>query len=267
MESSEAYELGDIRPRPFQARVQKIDLLTEDVARLVLQIPASLGFRFVPGQYVDVLLEEGHRRSYSIANGPDTGHSIELHVRWMPGGRFTNRVFTTLRHRELLQLEGPHGSFFIRQGAGGQTILVASGTGFAPIRAMLLDLFSKRDPRPLHLFWGGRRPRDLYALGEVASWAATNPHFSFTPVCSEPSAEDPWSGRTGFVHLAALDEYPDMRDCSVYACGVLAMVEAARTDFSMRAGLPRDRFFADAFLSQRDRSMPLATSDLASVRA
>lgn len=248
----EACELGEARPRRFPARVLSVEKLAHDVARVVLQVPATLGFRFHAGQYVDVMLADGARRSYSLANAPAGGHELELHIRHMPGGLFTDRVFSTLKPREMLQLDGPHGSFFLRDSRPRATILLASGTGFAPIQSMVRDCMAANDERNLVLYWGGRRLQDIYRLEMAQAWTRELPDLRFVPVLSEPEPGVPWSGRTGLVHEAVMADFPSLAGCEVYACGAPAMVEAARKDFVATRGLSPDDFIADAFISQRE---------------
>jgi len=254
----EAFELGEIRPRRFPARVISVDKLAHDVARVVLQVPATLGFRFHAGQYIDVMLADGARRSYSLANAPGGGHELELHIRHMPGGLFTDRVFNALKPREMLQLDGPHGSFMLRESRPRKTILLASGTGFAPIQSMVRDCMATGSDRSLVLYWGGRRLQDIYRFEMADEWTRQLPDFRFVPVLSEPEAGTPWSGRTGFVHKAVMADFPSLTGCEVYACGAPAMVDAARQDFVEACQLAPGDFMADAFISQKDLAQSLA---------
>jgi CDP-4-dehydro-6-deoxyglucose reductase len=217
--------------------------------------------QFEAGQYVDFILADGVRRSYSIANPPSPAGvmDLEFHIRHLPGGLFTDRVFGGMRQREKFQFEGPLGSFLLRD-SSKPALFVASGTGYAPIRSILLSELAKGNPRRMVLYWGGRCRKDLYLLEEAADLAARHANFSFVPVLSEPLAEDAWTGATGFVHRAVMRDLEDLSGWQVYASGVPVMVNAAQRDFVAVCGLPEHEFFSDAFVSAAD----LARLDTAS---
>lgn len=256
IEAREVRLATDIQIRKLPARVQTLTRVADDVMVLHLQLPAADPFRYHAGQYVEVILKDGARRSYSMANAPHTGSPLELHIRHMPGGRFTDHVFgtadTQIKEREILRLEGPFGSFFLREASTKPIVLLASGTGFAPVQAIVQHLIHTESKRPVVLYWGGRRPRDIYRHDLAASWAASLPGFQFIPVISDGLQEDGWTGRTGFVHEAVMADLPDLSGHEVYACGAPAMVSAARHAFTQQCGLPEDAFFADAFTSAAD---------------
>jgi len=174
----------------------------------------------------------------------------------MPGGAFTDHVFgagaTQMKVREIQRVEGPFGSFFLREDSDKPIVFLASGTGFAPIKAIIERMIASGSTRKSVLYWGGRRPADLYMSEMARQWAETLPWFSFVPVISDALPEDGWTGRGGFVHQAVLEDYSDMSGVQVYACGAPAMVESARRDFTQQAGLPEDEFYADAFTSEAD---------------
>ena len=205
---------------------------------------------------LEFILRDGARRSYSMANAPDSLGSppaIELHLRHMPGGKFTDHVFTAMKEKDILRMEGPFGSFFLRDDSAKPMILLASGTGFAPIKAIIQLLQHKGIQRPAVLYWGCRKKADLYQHDWCLDAAAGMPSLRYVPVLSEPAAEDEWSGRTGFVHQAVMADWPDLSGHQVYACGAPVMVEAAERDFVARCGLPADEFYADAFTSEADK--------------
>jgi CDP-4-dehydro-6-deoxyglucose reductase len=241
-------------PQQFPAIIRKISRVAADVITLDLRLPLHLNLRFAAGQYVDILLPGGMRRSYSIANAPQAQGVIDLqfHIRHMPGGIFTDHLFSRLREREKLNCEGPHGTFFLRDSSVKPIVLVASGTGYAPIRSLVLDALSRKIKRPMTLFWGGRSARDLYLLAEPAQWAAENENFAFIPVLSEALDADQWTGESGFVHRAVMQRFPDLSGYQVYACGAPVMVDAARRDFAAECGHPATEFFADSFVTQAD---------------
>lgn len=256
IESNEVRLASDIQIRKLPSRVQAIERMGSDVAVLKLQLPASEQFRYYAGQYIELILKEGRRRSYSMATAPHAGSPLELHIRHMPGGYFTDHVFgagaTQMKEREILRIEGPFGSFFLREDSAKPVVLLASGTGFAPIKAIVEHLVHKEIKRPVRLYWGGRRPGDLYMDALAASWAASLPGFQYIPVVSDALPEDNWQGRTGFVHEAVMHDLPDLSGFQVYACGAPPMVEAARREFEAQCGLPAEEFFADAFTSEAD---------------
>jgi CDP-4-dehydro-6-deoxyglucose reductase len=250
--------------RTVPCRVMKVEKLAPDVALLHLRLPMNENMRFVAGQYVELLLKDGVRRAYSIANRPLTTGviDVELHIRHLPGGLFTDRVFSTLKERELLRFEGPLGTFFLREDSDRPMVFVASGTGFAPIKSILEYAFERGidQTRPMTLYWGCRARRDLYMLDLPTQWAAEHPNFTFVPVLSDPQPEDAWTGRTGFVHRAVMDDFPDLSGYQVYACGAPVMVDAARADFTAHCALPVEEFYADSFLTEADRARAAVAS-------
>ncbi|MBI3157001.1 MAG: CDP-6-deoxy-delta-3,4-glucoseen reductase [Burkholderiales bacterium] len=242
-------------------RVLAVDRPAPDVAILRLQLPANQNLQYHAGQYVEFILAGGARRSYSMANAPhNLGNppAIELHVRHMPGGLFTDHVFGAMKPRDILRMEGPFGSFFLREDSAAPIVLLASGTGFAPIKAIVEHMRAKGIDRDAVLYWGCRRRADLYLHDWCERAAAEMPKLRYVPVLSEPAPEDGWGGRTGFVHQAVMADLPDLSRHQVYACGAPVMVDAARLDFVARCALPPESFFADAFTSEADKHGPAA---------
>jgi len=263
LESRQVTDESAFPVRKMPARVQSLERLAPDVMVLRLQLPANDPMRYHAGQYVEFILRDGARRSYSMANAPHllvreeggvtSGPSVDLHVRHMAGGRFTDHVFGAMKEKEILRVEGPFGSFFLREDTQKPIVFVASGTGFAPIKAILEHMQFKGIDRPAVLYWGGRRPADLYMDSWVRALCALMPHLRYVPVISNALPEDQWSGRTGFVHQAVLEDTPDMSGHEVYACGAPIVVESAQKDYVQRAGLPSEAFFADSFTSEADK--------------
>ena len=253
LESRQVSLEGALPVRKMPARISSLVHTSPDVIQLQLQLPASESFQYRAGQYLDVLLRDGARRSYSMANAPHTGPTLELHIRHMPGGRFTDLVFGSMEERDIVRIEGPMGSFFLREDSDKPVVLLASGTGFAPIKALIEHMQERQISRPATLFWGGRRPHDLYMDAWVRAQCAVMPNLSYVPVVSDALPEDKWQGRTGFVHQAVLEDMPDLSGYQVYACGAPVVVESAQRDFSDLAGLDEDEFFADAFTSEADK--------------
>jgi CDP-4-dehydro-6-deoxyglucose reductase len=184
--------------------------------------------------------------------------AIELHVRHMPGGKFTDHVFSAMKEKDILRMEGPFGTFFLREESVKPIVLLASGTGFAPIKAVIEQLRYTGDARPVALYWGGRRPRDLYLNEWCIAAAAEMPQLNYVPVVSDASPDDEWNGRTGFVHVAVMADFPDLSGHQVYACGAPVVVDSAERDFVSRCGLPEAEFFADSFTSEADKHGAMA---------
>lgn len=251
-------QVGSVDAWPVKkmpARVSRLERLTSDVMRVFLQLPANDQFNWHAGQYIDVLLRDGSRRSYSMANLPQTtNNGIELHIRHMPGGLFTDQVFGTMKERDILRLEGPFGSFYLRTDSDSPIILLASGTGMAPIKAILEKMLAEQIQRPTHIYWGARRPHDLYLHDWLQSISESHAHIRYTPVVSEAQEQDIWDGRTGLVHQAVQHDYPDLSHHQVYACGAPVMVDAARRDFCELAQLSSSAFYADSFTSAADKA-------------
>jgi len=245
-------EVGEFPSKKLPTRIAKIEKLSHDVMLVCLQLPATEKFAFRAGQYIEFLLRDGKRRSYSMANAPHSSDQISLHIRHMPGGLFTDQVFTTLKERDILRIEGPQGTFFLREDSTKPIILLASGTGFAPIKAIIEHALEQKTERAMTLYWGGRRPADLYMHQLCLDWAAANPNFHYVPVVSDALSEDNWHGRTGFVHRAVLEDYSDLSGQQVYACGAPIVVDSAKRDFVTLANLPTEEFYADSFISEAD---------------
>jgi CDP-4-dehydro-6-deoxyglucose reductase, E3 len=242
----------DIAVRLLPCRVQNITKVADDVMIVQLKLPANERLQFLAGQYIDFLLKGGERRSFSMANPPHADELIELHIRHVPGGNFTDHVFGKMKERDILRFEGPLGSFFLREDSDKPIVFVASGTGFAPIKSIIESALHRKVERPMVLYWGCRRPKDLYLNALAEKWALEQPNFRYVPVVSEAAPEDAWSGRSGFVHRAVMHDLPDLSGYQVYACGVPVMVDSARNDFIMHCQLPEDEFYADSFTTAAD---------------
>ncbi|MEY2890169.1 MAG: hypothetical protein RJA98_77 [Pseudomonadota bacterium] len=253
---------GEFTVRKMPARVAQLERLAPDVMRLLLQLPANDTMQYHAGQYVEFILRDGARRSYSMANAPHrvsevlgTGQpGIELHLRHMPGGLFTDTVFGTMKERDILRIEGPFGSFFLRTDTERPIVMLGSGTGLAPLKALIEHMEHKGISRPTVLYWGARARADLYLHDWCEAAAARLPWLSYVPVLSEPLTADAWAGRTGFVHHAVMADLPDLSGHEVYACGAPIVVESAQRDFVAQCALPADAFFADSFVSEADRA-------------
>ncbi|MGK5074060.1 CDP-6-deoxy-delta-3,4-glucoseen reductase [Janthinobacterium sp. ZB1P44] len=243
---------SDYPIKKMPSRVTTIEKVAPDVVVLTLQLPASERLNYRAGQYIEIMLRDNKRRSYSMASAPVEGGPVSLHIRHMPGGLFTDQVFGTMKERDILRFEGPMGTFFLREDSDKPIVLLASGTGFAPLKAIVEHMINEQSPRPITLYWGGRRPHDLYMDALCRQWAADLPQFTYVPVISEALPEDAWSGRTGFVHQAVMADLPDLSAYQVYACGAPIVVESANRDFVQLCKLPADEFYADAFTTEAD---------------
>lgn len=253
----------DIEIRDLPCRIVRKELLAPDVLALFLQLPAVERFSFLPGQYLDIMLPGERRRSFSIASPPHDSRPLELHVRRAPGGEFSKRVFENLEEKALLRIEGPLGQFFYRHRPELPALLVGGGTGYAPLKSMLRHVIEKGLERPLHLFWGARRAPDLYEDARVRAWVAARPSLRYTPVLSETTAQEGWTGRTGVVTEVLTSEYPDWSGVEVYASGPPAMIDTIQREAAAR-GLPPDRLHFDSFEYAPDALAKMRTAARAS---
>jgi CDP-4-dehydro-6-deoxyglucose reductase len=244
--------VSGIPVRTLPCRVARMERLADDVVRLHLKLPDTERLQFLAGQYVEFLLADGRRRPFSLANPPHDDDHLELHIRHVPGGSFTDYVFSQLREKAIFRVRGPLGTFFLREDSDRPIILLAGGTGFAPVKAMVEHAIHRRFRRPLHIYWGARTRAGLYLDGLVRAWSVANPHIRYIPVLVEPEGDDDRAGRTGLVHEAVLADFADLSGFDVYASGPPAMVYAARDAFLER-GLPPEQIFSDAFEFTRDR--------------
>jgi CDP-4-dehydro-6-deoxyglucose reductase len=242
----------DLAIRTMPARVEKLEKPADDVAILHLKLPTGERLQFLAGQYIDILMKDGKRRSFSMGNAPHNDQFLELHVRKSPGGAFSRYVFDEMKERAIIRFEGPLGTFYLREDSDKPIIFVAGGTGFAPVKALIEHAFHQGFDRPMVLYWGARSKKDLYMAGLPHEWERGHPNFTYIPVLSDPLPTDEWPGRTGFVHQAVLDDFEDLSGYQVYACGAPAMTDVARQTFVEERKLPEDEFFCDAFTPSVD---------------
>ncbi len=236
----------DIPVKTLPSRIEKMERLAPDVIDMHLRLPANERLQFLAGQYIDILLKDGKKRSFSLANAPHDDALLQLHIRHVPGGLFTDQVFSTMKVRDILRFNGPHGSFYLREDSKKPMIFLAGGTGFAPIKALVEHAIAENCTRPIHIYWGAKARVDLYMPDLPEQWAAAHANIEFVPVLAEPAADDAWTGRTGLVHQSVTVDHQNLSDFQVYACGSPGMIDAAKRDF-LAAGLPEEEFFADAF--------------------
>ncbi len=236
----------DIEIKTLPCRVEKMELLTHDVMKLLLKLPETERLQFLAGQYLEILLKDGKRRAFSIANAPHDDAYIELHIRHVPDGHFGDFVFDGLKEKDLMRIEGPLGSYFLREDSNRPIILMGGGTGFAPLKGMLEHMFYTDSERPIHLFCGVRSKRDLYMDEMLQQWLKQHTNLKYTAVLSEPMEEDDWRGETGFVHESVVRHYPDLSGFDVYLSGPPPMVKAGM-DLFYEKGLPETQIYSDSF--------------------
>ena len=247
IEVREVRRAGDIVIKRLPCRIESIDKAAPDVAIVRFKLPANERLQYLAGQYVDFLLKDGKRRSFSLATPPHDDKLLVLHIRHVPNGFFTDALFTQYKGCEILRFEGPLGSFYLRETSDKPIIFVAGGTGFAPIKAMIEHALHHHIPREMVLYWGARSLVDLYLPDLPGTWQTDHGNFTYIPVLSDPGPSDDWPGRTGFVHEAVMTDFPDMSGYQVYACGAPGMIDAAKRDFTQQCGLPAEEFYADSF--------------------
>lgn len=257
LESRQVTRADAFAVKKMPARVLSLARKSHDVIEMKLQLPANDVMQYHAGQFVEFILRDGARRSYSMAIAPHLltasgAPVLELHLRHMTGGKFTDHVFGAMKEKDITRIEGPFGSFYLRE-SEKPIILLASGTGFAPIKALIEHLQFKCITRETVLYWGGRRPEDLYMDAWARSQAAALSHLRYVPVISDALPQDNWTGRTGFVHQAVMQDFPDLSGHQVYACGAPIVVESAQKDFVSQCKLPVDEFYADSFTSEHDK--------------
>jgi len=245
LEVKEIDAARDIPVKTLPCRVQKMERLADDVMAIWLKLPANERMQFLAGQYIEFLLADGKRRAFSLASAPHADELLEIHVRRVPGGNFTEHVFTAMKERDIMRIEGPLGSFFLREESDKPIILVAGGTGFAPLKGLIEHALHIGVKRPMTLYWGAKNRAGLYLNALAERWAAAH-GIAYIPVLSDPDAADAWNGRAGLVHEVVLADHPDLSAYQAYVCGAPAMCEAALADFTAH-GLPKEEFFADVF--------------------
>ena len=238
--------------KKLPCRLIEKDQLCHDVIKLKLKLPVMEKFAYRAGQYIDILLQDGRRRSFSLANAPYINGALELHVRHVDGGDFTGYVFDELEEKSILRVEGPHGQFYLREESDRPIIFMAGGTGFAPIKSIIEYCITHQIERPMYLYWGVRSQEDLYMNDLAKLWAADFSHINYVPVLSDPKQEDDTSIRTGFVHEAIIEDFPNLSAYDIYASGPPIMVHAGKEAFE-KCELPLEHYYSDAFEFQEPK--------------
>jgi CDP-4-dehydro-6-deoxyglucose reductase len=251
----EAESVAQLEVRTLPCRVQAVEHLSHDVVRLLLKLPESQRLQFMAGQYLEFLLADGRRRAFSIANAPHDDEFIELHIRHVDGGKFTDWVFSQMQERTILRIQAPLGSFVLDEASDRPMIFLGGGTGFAPLKGQIEHAFAVGVERPMHLYWGVRSERDLYLPDLPRQWSRDHANFDFVPVLSEP--DEGWQGRTGWVHEAVAEDFLDLAGHDLYMAGPPPMIEAAKTAFAA-AGMPTSQMHYDSFEYAEDTRSKVA---------
>ncbi|MDR2240288.1 MAG: cytochrome b N-terminal domain-containing protein [Zoogloeaceae bacterium] len=240
--------------KEYTGVVHKMEKLGHDVMAVTIKLPPDETISFIAGQYINIILDDGERRAFSFSNAPHNAKHVDLQIRLMPGGRFTTHVFEQMKVGDPIRFEGPLGEFTLRESTR-PIIFVAGATGFAPVKSMVEDAFYRGLKRPIRLYWGVKQRRDLYMADLPEQWQREHESFKFIPVLSEPSPEDNWTGRTGLVHEAILQDFPSLSGNEIYACGSVRMVEAIFPKLKAQ-GAEEGMCFSDVFtLSARSMAI------------
>lgn len=244
LDTEDLPDLSELAIKTLPARIDSIEQLTKSILSVVLRTPPSNLLHFLAGQYLSVIGPNGLRRSYSIANAPRNDGKIELHIKRVSGGAFSKYWFEQAKENDLLRFEGPLGTFFVRKPLPRKLLLLATGTGLAPIKAILEKIASlpETEQPEIELYWGNRHEEDIYFDPSLITCSGLKVHL----LLSQPAGT--WAGRKGYVQDAILEDYSNFDDCAVYACGSIKMIESAKAAL-IKSGLPSNKFHSDAFVS------------------
>lgn len=248
IEVKEIARVKEIEVKTMPTRVAEKNLLANDVIQLFLSLPNTQNFDFLPGQYIKIMLKNGKQRSFSIANTPEQAQQqgLELHVRVVPDGHYSPQVKDNLKIKDIVRIQGPYGTYFLRKEEARPIIMIAGGTGFAPVKGLIEDALEAGLEQPITLYWGARRERDLYMNALAQHWEKEIPGFRYIPVLSEADTSSDWQGKTGFVHETIARQQPDLSEFSIYASGPPVMIDALKQALPGK-GLNEDFFYTDAF--------------------
>ncbi len=243
--------LPNFEVKTTPCKIAKFEQLAHDVMRLYLKLPNTQRLQFLAGQYIYFILKDGHKRAFSLANAPYNDEYLELHIRHVAGGKFTDYVFNQLNPKAILRIQGPYGSFYLRENNHQPIILMAGGTGFAPIKAILEHIFYLGLTQAIYLYWGVRSLQDLYLQDLPIQWQQQYQNFKFIPVLSEPKNDDNWQGKTAWVHQAVLADHPNLSNYHIYMGGPPIMISTAKPAFIAHQALEQHIFY-DAFEYAKD---------------
>ncbi len=245
IEAQEISVAKDIEIKTLSTQVESKIKLNHDVIQIKLKLPAEERLQFLAGQYIEILLNDGDSRVFSLANAPQNDKFIELHIRHVEGGEYTTYVMNEMQEKASIRIKGPFGSFFLREDSDKPVIMLAGGVGFAPVKGIMEHVLATGSNRDIVFYWGACSREDLY-MNELAESWAENENVHYIPVLSEPKNSDDWQGRTGFVHEAVMQDFSDLSEHEVYVCGPPVMVEVAKESFAT-IGLNSDQLYYDSF--------------------
>lgn len=246
LEAKEVAMEEEIQVKTLTATIKRMLCLTETVMAIWLKLPETERMQFLAGQYIDIIMTDGQKRAFSIANPPHEDSTIELHIRHVEGGTFSDKLFNEMQVGDSLEIQGPHGSFFLQEESDRPVIMLATGTGFAPVKAIVEHAIAEKVQRPIHIYWGERHKNDLYMRALARSWSSNHKNIHFVPVLSQVGNEDEWNGKIGHIQDVVINDFDDLSGYEVYACGAPAMVYTAR-DTLMTRGLDSNYYYSDAF--------------------
>jgi len=249
--------LAPLEIKQFGCHVSSKDRLCHDVIALKISLDNDERLQYHAGQYIEFILNDGKHRAFSIANAPHNDDLIELHIRHVDGGLFTDFLFESMPENSSLQMQGPLGSFYLREDRHRPIIMMGGGTGFGPLKAMIEHIEYVGFDQPIYLFMGVRALQDLYMNDMANQWIHNNSNLTFIPVLSDPMQDDNWLGETGFVHQAVADKFPDLSAFDIYMSGPPPMVNAA-VDLFIKQGALKDNMFSDAFEYSADATQAIA---------
>jgi CDP-4-dehydro-6-deoxyglucose reductase len=235
---------SEIKIEQFPAKVALMENLGSDVMRLGLKLPEQSRMQFLAGQYVEFIFDDGVRRAFSIANAPHDDELLEFHIRHVTGGKFTDKLFNDMRLGDMLRIEGPMGNFYVREESQRPMIMLATGTGFGPVKGIVEHLIAEKSQRPIYIYWGGDNEANLYLDALAREWDRQHSDIHYRPVLSKAGAE--WQGRRGHVQEAASADFASLAGFEMYACGNPKMVYAAK-DQMVANGMSADHCYSDAF--------------------
>ncbi|MCW8935181.1 MAG: CDP-6-deoxy-delta-3,4-glucoseen reductase [Gammaproteobacteria bacterium] len=249
--------LAPLEIKQLGCHVSSKDRLCHDVIGLKIKLDNNERLQYHAGQYLEFILKDGKHRAFSIANAPHNDDLLELHIRHVDGGLFTDFLFESMPENSSLQMQGPLGNFYLREDRHRPIIMVGGGTGFGPLKAMIEHIEHVGFDQPIYLFMGVRALRDLYMKDMANQWLKNNSNLSFIPVLSEPMKEDDWLGESGFVHQAVANKFPELSAFDIYISGPPPMVNAA-VELFIKQGASKDNMFSDAFEYSADAVQAIA---------
>ena len=223
-------------------RVEALDEMADTLwyVRLKPETPVD----FLPGQYLLVVMAEDDKRPFSIANTMTADGTLELHIGATPENTYAMQVLKRMQEQGEITVQLPAGKAHLRTDSPRPVILMAGGTGFSYTRSILQQMLADGLKQPVFLYWGVRFAEHLYADQEMKAWAAAHPELTYIPVVE--NAEPQWSGRSGIVHEAIMEDFVSLHDYDLYVAGRFEMAGVAREAFKEK-GVVIEQLFGDAF--------------------